>query len=160
MTKKEAKKRIEKLKKEISRHDWLYYVLDRPEISDEAYDCLRRELIKLEKNYPEFITPDSPTQRVGGAPLEKFEKVRHKAPMLSLNDAKSEEEFYDWEKRIKRFLPEVKSFDYYGEIKMDGLAVSLLYKNGSFARGATRGNGIVGEDITDRKSTRLNSSHT
>ena len=153
MTKKEAKKRIEKLKKEISRHDWLYYVLDRPEISDEAYDCLRRELIKLEKNYPEFITPDSPTQRVGGAPLEKFEKVRHKAPMLSLNDAKSEEEFYDWEKRIKRFLPEVKSFDYYGEIKMDGLAVSLLYKNGSFARGATRGNGIVGEDITQNLKT-------
>lgn len=148
----EAKKRIEKLRREIQRHDYLYYVLDKPEISDAAYDALKRELIALEKQYPEFITPDSPTQRVGGPPLEKFEKVIHKVPMLSLQDAFNEQEIFDWEERIKKLAPNDK-FDYFAELKMDGLAVSLIYKDGIFSQGATRGDGITGEDITQNIKT-------
>jgi DNA ligase (NAD+) len=152
MTKQEAKKRIEKLKKEISEQDYLYYVLDRPKISDEAYDSLRRELIELEKKYPELVSPDSPTQRVGGPPLDKFVKVKHKVPMLSLQDAKDEEEFQAWEKRITKLVPG-EGIDYYVEIKMDGLAVTLIYKKGIFFKGATRGDGQVGEDITQNIKT-------
>jgi DNA ligase (NAD+) len=152
MTKAEAKKRIEKLRKEIQHHDYLYYVLDRPEISDAAYDALKRELIALEKQYPEFVTPDSPTQRVGGPPLEKFEKVTHKIPMLSLQDAFNEQEVFDWEERIKKLAPQDK-FDYFTELKMDGLAVSLIYKDGILWKGATRGDGITGEDITQNIKT-------
>ncbi|MGC9048883.1 MAG: NAD-dependent DNA ligase LigA [Patescibacteria group bacterium] len=152
MTKGEAKKRIKKLRKEIQRHDYLYYVLDKPEISDAAYDALKRELIALEKQYPEFITPDSPTQRVGGSPLEKFEKVKHRVPMLSLQDAFNEQEISDWEERIKKLFPDEK-FDYFVELKMDGLAVSLIYKNGIFYKGSTRGDGIIGEDVTQNIKT-------
>ncbi|MFN3302004.1 MAG: NAD-dependent DNA ligase LigA, partial [Patescibacteria group bacterium] len=153
LTKQEAKKRIEKLRKEIQHHDYLYYVLDKPEISDAAYDSLKRELIELEKQFPEFITPDSPTQRIGGKPLEKFEKVKHKIPMLSLQDAMDEKELMDWEERIKKLLAPSEKLDYFVELKMDGLAVSLIYKNGIFFKGATRGDGFTGEEITQNLKT-------
>jgi DNA ligase (NAD+) len=155
ISKEEAKKRIEKLRKEIQHHDYLYYVLDKPEISDAVYDSLKRELIELEKQFPEFITPDSPTQRVGGPPLKEFQKVKHKVPMLTLNDAFSEEEMRDWLKRIERLLSptEFKNLDFFAELKMDGLATSLIYKNGILVRGATRGDGYTGEDITQNVKT-------
>ena len=155
LSKEEAKKRIEQLRKEIQRHDYLYYVLNQPEISDAAYDSLKRELIELEKQFPEFITPDSPTQRVGGKPLDKFEKVTHKVPMLTLNDARDEEELREWEERIKRLLSpsEIKELDYFAELKMDGLAISLIYKDGILQRGATRGDGYTGEDVTQNVKT-------
>ncbi|MCD6412233.1 NAD-dependent DNA ligase LigA [bacterium] len=155
LSKEEAKKRIEKLRKEIEYHYYLYYVLNRPEISDAAYDSLKRELIELEKQFPEFVTPDSPTQRVGGPPLEKFEKVTHKVPMLTLNDAMDEEELREWEERIKRLLSpsEIKKLDYFAELKMDGLAMSLIYRDGILVKGATRGDGYTGEDVTQNVKT-------
>ncbi len=155
LTKEEAKKRIEKLRKEIQHHDYLYYVLNKPEISDAAYDSLKRELIELEKQFPEFITPDSPTQRVGGPPLKEFKKVRHKIPMLTLQDAFSKEEMRDWLKRMERLLTpsEFKNLDFFAELKMDGLATSLIYKDGILVRGATRGDGFTGEDITQNVKT-------
>jgi DNA ligase (NAD+) len=149
----EAKQRIEKLKKEIQHHDYLYYVLDQPEISDAAYDSLKRELLELEKQFPEFITPDSPTQRVGGPPLEKFEKVKHKIPMLSLQDAMNENELEEWQERIKKLLAPSEKLDYFAELKMDGLAVTLIYENGVFLKGATRGDGYIGEEITQNLKT-------
>ncbi|MBC7073949.1 NAD-dependent DNA ligase LigA, partial [Candidatus Parcubacteria bacterium] len=155
LTKEEAKKRIEQLRREIERHDYLYYVLNKPEISDAAYDSLKRELIELEKQFPEFLTPDSPTQRVGGKPLDQFQKVTHKIPMLTLNDAFDEKELKDWEKRIQRLLSpsEISKLDYFAELKMDGLAISLIYKNGKLERGATRGDGWTGEDVTQNVRT-------
>jgi len=155
LSKEEARKRIEKLRKEIERHDYLYYVLNKPEISDAAYDSLKRELIELEKQFPEFVTPDSPTQRVGGKPLEKFEKVVHKIPMLTLNDVRDENELKEWEERIKRLLSpsEIKKLDYFAELKMDGLAMSLIYRDGILFKGATRGNGYIGEDVTQNIKT-------
>ena len=151
----EAKKRVEKLRKEIRRHDYLYYVLDRPEISDAAYDSLKRELVELEKRFPEFITSDSPTRRVGGVPLEGFKKVKHKTPMFTLQDAMDEKELRDWETRIKRLLSpaEIKKLDYFAELKMDGLAISLIYKDGVLLRAATRGDGFTGEDVTNNIKT-------
>lgn len=155
MTKQEAKKRIEKLKKEINHHRYLYHVLDRQEISDAALDSLKHELYKLEQEYPEFITPDSPTQRVGGKPLDKFKKIRHKTPMLSIEDVFSEEELEAWDQRIKKLLnPELtKQVDYFAEMKIDGFGISLIYKNGIFIEGSTRGNGRVGEDVTQNLKT-------
>lgn len=155
MTKKEAKKRVEKLRKEIRHHDYLYYVLDKPIISDAAYDSLKRELIELEKRFPEFITLDSPTQRIGGEPLEKFEKVRHPVPMLSFDDAFSEKEMKDWLKRVSRLLSEdeVSEVDYYCELKIDGLAIELTYEDEILRAGSTRGDGIIGEDVTQNLKT-------
>jgi len=152
MEKQEAKKRIEKLKKEIARYRYLYHVLDKQEITDAALDSLKHELFKLEQEYPEFITPDSPTQRVGGKPLDKFKKVRHKTPMLSIEDVFSFQELKGWEERISKLMPSAK-FDYYAEAKMDGLAISLIYKNGILARASTRGDGKVGEDVTQNIKT-------
>lgn len=147
MNKSEAKKRIEKLKKVISHHRYLYHVLDRQEISDEAHDSLKRELSNLEKQFPDLITPDSPTQRVGGEPLHKFEKVEHRAPMLSIDDVFTRKDIEDWENYLSR-LASNQRFGYFCEVKIDGFAVSLLYKNGLLVRAATRGNGRVGEDVT------------
>ncbi|MFA5069882.1 MAG: NAD-dependent DNA ligase LigA [Patescibacteria group bacterium] len=147
MTKQQAKQRIEKLKKEINHHRYLYHVLDRLEISDAVFDSLKHDLDRLEKEYPEFITPDSPSQRVGGQALAGFSKVRHESPMLSLNDVFTDEEFWDWLKRIKKLVPS-EPLDFYAEIKMDGLAVSLFYEKGIFVRGSTRGDGVTGEDVT------------
>ncbi|MCA9375563.1 MAG: NAD-dependent DNA ligase LigA [Candidatus Doudnabacteria bacterium] len=153
MTKQEAKQRIEQLRTEVARHRYLYHVLDAPEISDAALDSLKHELQELENAYPEFITPDSPTQRVGGQPLEKFEKVEHGERMLSLTDAFEISELEGWEQRMERFLKQEKSWTYFVESKLDGLAVSLLYEDGVFVRGATRGNGRVGENITQNLKT-------
>jgi len=147
MTKEEAKKRIEKLKKLINRHRYLYHVLDKQEIPDEAFDSLKHELLKLETEYPELVTSDSPTQRVGGKPLDKFKKVEHSAPMLSIEDIFSEKELEDWENYLKR-LEKSNEFEYFVEPKIDGFAITLLYKNGVFSTGATRGSGLIGEDVT------------
>ena len=155
MTKKEAKERIEKLKKVINYHRYLYHVLDRQEISDSALDSLKKELFDLEQKYPEFRTPDSPTQRIGGKPLEKFKKVRHPQPMLSFNDAFSKEDMEDWLERISNLLTkdEQKKIDFYCEVKLDGLAIELVYKNEILAVGSTRGDGIIGEDVTQNLKT-------
>jgi len=152
MDKKEAKKRIERLKKVIKRHRYLYHVLDKQEISDGALDSLKHELSQLEQKYPEFITSDSPTQRVGGKPLDKFKKVNHSEPMLSIEDIFSKEELYDWEDYIKK-LTSVNNFKYFCELKVDGFAVSLIYVDGLLDRGATRGDGKTGEDVTNNLKT-------
>jgi len=152
MTKDEAKRRIEKLRKEIDYHRYLYHVLDKIEISDAALDSLKHELYKLEQQFPDLITPDSPTQRVGGKALDKFKKVPHAVPMLSIEDAFALEEVRDWEERMKRLSPHDR-YDYYAEIKMDGLAMSLIYEDGMFAIGATRGDGKIGEDVTQNLKT-------
>ncbi len=131
MTKEEAKKRIEKLKREINYHRYLYHVLDRQEISDDALDSLKHELYELEMKYPEFITPDSPTQRIGGKPLDKFEKVKHIVPQWSFNDAFEEKEILDFDKRLKKELG-VEKLDYTSELKIDGMHVILTYKKGFF----------------------------
>ena len=155
MTKKEAKVRIEKLKRLIHHHRYLYHVLDKQEISEAALDSLKKELFDFEQEFPEFITPDSPTQRVGGKPLEKFEKVRHPTPMLSFNDAFSEKDMEDWRDRISKLLtPEEQSqIDFYCEPKLDGLAIELIYENGILKAGSTRGDGIIGEDVTQNLKT-------
>lgn len=153
MTKKEAKERIEKLKKEISYHRYLYHVKDVQEISDAALDSLKKELFDLELEFPDLITPDSPTQRVGGEPVSEFQKFTHTYPVLSLFDAFSFDDLKDWEKRNDRFLGKNVDFDYYAELKLDGLAIVLYYEKGTLKRGVTRGNGFVGEDVTSNIKT-------
>ncbi len=138
---------IEKLREIIRHHDYCYYVLNSPEISDEEYDALFRKLQELEAKYPELIAPDSPTQRVAGQPQEGFAPFFHSGALLSLNNAFAPEEVRDFDQRVKRML-KVESLDYVVELKIDGLAVNLRYENGVFTRGATRGDGIVGEDVT------------
>lgn len=151
----EAQKRTEKLKKLINHHRYLYHVLDRQEISEAALDSLKKELFDLEQKYPQFITSDSPTQRVGGKPLEKFEKVKHPQPMLSFNDAFSRKDMQDWLERNSKLLTkeEIKKIDYYCEPKLDGLAIELIYENGIFKTGSTRGDGLIGEDVTENLKT-------
>ncbi len=148
----EAEKRIAGLRAEIEHHNYRYYVLDSPEISDAEYDALMRELQQLEAQYPQFLTPDSPTQRVGAEPLEAFGVVEHPLPLLSLGNAFSGEELLAWHTRVARLLGQA-SFDFVGEHKIDGLAVALTYVNGHFTTGATRGDGLRGEDITQNLRT-------
>ena len=152
MTKAEAEKRIEKLKKLINHHRYLYHVQDRQEISDAAFDSLKHELYKLEQEFPEFITADSPTQRVGGKALKEFKKVKHGAPMLSIEDIFSEKELQDWQDYLKRLTPEAQ-LEYFSELKIDGFGISLIYENGLFAHGSTRGDGKIGEDVTQNLKT-------
>ncbi len=152
MTKTEAKQRIEKLRESIEHHRYLYHVLDTQEISDAALDSLKHELYTLEQQFPATITSTSPTQRVGGKALDTFAKVTHRAPMLSMEDIFSEEEFYAWEERVKKLVPR-ETLDTYCELKMDGLAVSLMYENGVLAYGATRGDGKTGENVTHNIKT-------
>ncbi|OIP25347.1 hypothetical protein AUK11_00735 [bacterium CG2_30_37_16] len=152
MNKEEARQRILKLREVINFHRYNYHVLDRQDISEAALDSLKHELAELEEKYPEFITSDSPTQRVGGKPLEKFEKVNHVSPMLSLTDAFSWEELLAWEERIKKLIPD-ENLDYFAELKIDGFAVSLTYENGLLVEGATRGDGKVGENVTQNLKT-------
>jgi DNA ligase (NAD+) len=150
-----AAKRIARLREEIERHNYLYYVLDAPEISDEEYDRLFRELEEMEREHPELVTADSPTQRVGAAPATEFGSVRHRIPMLSLDNAFGHEEFLEFDGRVKRGLglePDAE-VDYVCELKIDGLAMSLTYIDRVLATGATRGNGIEGEDITNNIKT-------
>ena len=152
MNKHDAKARIEKLRREINPHRYLYHVLDKQEISDAALDSLKHELQQLEEQFPNLVTPDSPTQRVGGTPLGEFKKVRHAVRMLSLNDVFSAEETTSWVERIQKIVPG-RVLDFYGEVKMDGLAVSLLYRKGVLVRASTRGDGAIGEDVTQNIKT-------
>jgi len=152
MDKKEAENRIKKLRSEIARLREAYHVSDIG--TDDVYDSLNRELRALLAQYPEFYDPNSPENRVGGKPLDKFVKVKHKIRMTSLNDVFSEEELFDWKNRIEKLLPPKDSpFNYFCEVKFDGLAVSLIYEKGKFVRGSTRGDGLIGEDITENLKT-------
>lgn len=152
MTKLEAQARIEKLREEINHHRYLYYALDAPELTDAMFDGLNNELKKIEAEFPELITPDSPTQRIGAEPLDKFQKVTHSQPMMSLFDAFSEQDMLDWQGRLQKIVPGT-SWQYFAELKMDGLAMSLIYKEGKFVQGATRGDGKVGENVTQNLKT-------
>ncbi len=147
----ESQKRVAILRDEIAAHNHAYYVMDKPSISDKAYDALYQELVAIEKAYPELIVSDSPTQRVGGTVLPGFEKVSHDTPMLSLSNAFNQEDLLNFDQRIKKLTD--KPIQYMCELKIDGLAVSLRYENGEFIRGATRGDGVVGEDITENLRT-------
>ncbi|HEB59274.1 MAG TPA: NAD-dependent DNA ligase LigA [Gammaproteobacteria bacterium] len=144
--------RATQLREEINYHNYRYYVLDDPQIPDAEYDRLLRELQDIESRYPELITPDSPTQRVGAAPLSEFAEVRHEVPMLSLGNAFSEEEVHDFDRRVRERL-QVESVEYTAEPKLDGLAVSLRYEDGLLVQAATRGDGYTGEDITQNVRT-------
>ena len=147
MTKSEAEERIKKLRVLINDYRYHYHVLDESIMSEAAADSLKHELSKLEEEYPDLITPDSPTQRVAGKPLDKFIKVTHKERMISLADVFSHEEIKDWVERNKKLVPGAK-FEYFTDIKMDGLACSLQYEDGLLVRAVTRGDGLVGEDVT------------
>src|SRR5215468_6468871 len=149
---KDVAQRIETLREALHRHNYLYYVEDRPEVSDAEYDRLLRELRELEEAHPELVTPDSPTQSVGGHVAQAFAPVEHKGPMLSLDNALSTDDLREFEGRLRRSLPSAE-LAYVCEPKIDGLGVALLYARGRFARGATRGDGRVGEDITQNLRT-------
>src|SRR5579864_5081154 len=151
-SRRDAEQRLRKLRAELERHNHRYYVLDDPEVSDSEYDRLMRELQALEQEHPELVTPDSPTQRVGAAPLDAFDEVRHAVPMLSLENAFEPEDVQEFDRRIRERL-EVKDVDYTAEPKLDGLAVSLRYEDGKLVRGATRGDGATGEDVTQNLRT-------
>jgi len=153
MDKAEAQKRIAKLREVINRHRYLYHVLDHQEISDAALDSLKHELKTLEDEFPGLITADSPTQRVGGEPLKEFKKIRHRTPMLSLEDVFSAEEAEGWISRNAKIEPEAKSAGLFAELKFDGLALSLIYRNGILESAATRGDGRTGEDVTQNAKT-------
>src|SRR5579864_4055406 len=144
---KDLEKKIESLRDKIRHHEYLYYVLDHPEISDQEFDRLMQQLKDLEAENPSLITPDSPTQRVGGKPREGFVKVRHSSPMLSLDNTYSGEELRGWERRVHE-LSGRKDVDYVCELKLDGMSLALIYENGRLARGVTRGDGTTGEDVT------------
>ncbi len=145
-------KKLEKLREEIRRHDYLYYVAAQPEISDEEYDRLMRELLALEAQHPEFASPDSPSMRVGGMPTKEFPTVAHEIPMLSLGNTYQEDEIRDFDRRVRSLLPDEK-ISYACEVKFDGVSLSLLYANGVLMRGATRGDGVRGDDITGNVRT-------
>jgi len=143
----EAKQRIAELRTELHRHNRLYYVLAEPEITDREYDRLYRELVDLEQQHPDLVTPDSPTQRVGGEPVTEFAAVTHSVPMMSLDNTYSKDELLDFDARVRRLLPDT-AFSYVVEPKIDGVAVSLRYEQGRLVLGSTRGNGVTGDDIT------------
>lgn len=159
MEKREAHARIEKLKQEIEKHRTAYHVYDTETISEGALDSLKKELFELELAFPEYVTPDSPTQRIGGKPLEKFVKVKHVVPMISFFDAFSEEDMIAWLERLENYLGKsvLDKKDiwspFYCELKIDGLAIELVYRNGEFIQASTRGNGIIGEDVTQNLKT-------
>jgi len=157
MTERDAAKKIEKLRRDIRRHEHLYYVLDEPEISDAEYDALMNELKKHEAAHPDLITPDSPTQRVGGKPAEGFKKAQHSRPMLSLDNAYNAEELADWDRRVHELAGNLP-VEYTAELKLDGLSVALLYQPGpdgdaQLTMGLTRGDGQTGEDVTSNIRT-------
>ncbi|HET7060093.1 MAG TPA: NAD-dependent DNA ligase LigA [Candidatus Saccharimonadales bacterium] len=143
----QAEKRLAELRQLMAKYSYEYYVLDQPTVSDAVYDGLMRELKKLEADYPELVTPDSPTQRVGGQPLDKFTKVRHSTRMLSLNDVFSRQDIEAWVKRTEKLMPG-RQHEFFCDIKMDGLACALVYQNGELIQAVTRGDGTVGEDVT------------
>lgn len=151
--KQSPQKRIEELRDLIREHDYNYHVLAQPTISDFEYDQLLYELIQLEKEYPKLVTPDSPTQRVGSDLTKEFKAVQHKIPMLSLSNTYSEEELFDFDRRVREGLPKEEKIEYVCELKIDGLSVSLRYENGKLKTAATRGDGITGEDVTNNVKT-------
>jgi len=157
---KDIKKEIEELRDKVNFHNYRYYVLDSPVISDAEYDRLMRRLEGLEARYPNLITPDSPTQRIGAKPLETFGTVTHTIPMLSLNNAFTKEEAKEFDDRVKKLLKisqesKVRSqeIEYVAEPKIDGLAIELVYEDGRFTAGSTRGDGYTGEDVTQNLKT-------
>jgi DNA ligase (NAD+) len=153
MDNEQARRRHQELVSQLHQHDHLYYVLDQPTISDAEYDRLFRELLTLERTYPELVSTESPSQRVGGMPLEKFTSVRHSLPMLSLENAMDEEELREFDGRCRRFLASDSPIDYVCEMKMDGVAVELVYEQGVLTVGSTRGDGVNGELITENLRT-------
>ena len=142
----------ERLRAELNRHEYLYYVLDQPVIADSEYDLLLRQLQELEKNDPALITPSSPTQRVGGKPREGFIKAAHSSPMLSLDNALNERELREFDRRVRELLKD-EPFQYVAELKMDGLSMAAHYENSHFVRAITRGDGSIGEDVTENART-------
>lgn len=152
MSKAAADKRLHELRRLMAKYSYEYYVLDDPSVSDAIYDGLMQELKKLEADYPELITPDSPTQRVGGKPLSGFNKVQHSSRMLSLNDMFNRDDVEAWVKRIDKILPG-RQHEFSAEIKMDGLACALIYEDGNFVQALTRGDGLIGEDVTENVRT-------
>src|SRR3989338_8715509 len=162
MTTGDIKTRLEKLKETINHHRYLYHVLDRQEISDAALDSLKHELAELEKQYPRYVSPDSPTQRIGGKPLDKFAKIVHKVRQWSFGDAFTEEEIKEFDERVKRMLEKEfpsrtvldgEGMDYVCELKIDGFKIVLTYENGILKTAATRGDGVTGEDVTQNIKT-------
>jgi DNA ligase (NAD+) len=151
MDRQQAEQRVRELHELLNQYNYEYYVLDRPSVPDAEYDRLLQELIDIEKQYPELKTPDSPSQRVGGEPLDAFKKVEHKIPMLSLGNAFNEADLRDFDRRVRQAVGD--DVRYVCELKIDGLAVSLRYENGVFVQGATRGDGTTGEDITENLKT-------
>jgi DNA ligase (NAD+) len=149
----DIRNKAQTLREEIERHNYLYHVLDAPEISDQAYDQLLCELVELETAYPDLRTPDSPTQRVGAEPLAIFNTVRHRVPLLSLDNAFDATELRAFDSRVKRVLKTDEELEYTAELKIDGLTIALTYENGVFIQGATRGNGEEGEDVTANVKT-------
>jgi DNA ligase (NAD+) len=148
-----ARAEVEKLRRKIEHHNYRYYVLDSPEIGDQEYDALMRRLVEIEGAFPELVTPDSPSQKVGGAPREEFGQVRHSVAMLSLNSIYTEEEILEFDARVKKFLKSDEEITYVAEPKIDGLAIELVYERGRFISGSTRGDGYVGEDVTANLKT-------
>ncbi len=154
MLKEQAQARIEELHQLINHHNYQYHVMDQPTITDQEYDQLMQELIRLEEQFPELLRPDSPSQRVGGQPLSSFQKVEHKIPLLSLGNAFNEQDLRDFDRRVRQSARDGEdAISYMVELKIDGLAISLTYENGILVRGATRGDGSVGEDITNNLKT-------
>ncbi len=153
MDRDQARRRHQELARELHRHNHLYFVLDAPEIPDAEYDRLFRELLELERAFPELVTPDSPSQRVGAPPLAKFEPVRHTLPMLSLQNAFDEGQLREFDARVRRFLATQEEIEYVCELKMDGVAVELVYQDGVLTVGSTRGDGTTGEKITENLKT-------
>ncbi|HEX3409895.1 MAG TPA: hypothetical protein VHS07_06415, partial [Candidatus Binataceae bacterium] len=139
---------VVRLREQIDRHNYRYYVLDDPEVTDAEYDLLMRRLEALERDHPELLTPDSPTQRVGAKPSEKFAVVVHRKQMLSLANAMDADEMLKFDQRIKRFLKNDGDIEYVAEVKLDGLAVELIYEDGRLTAASTRGDGLNGEDVT------------
>ncbi len=152
-SRRDAQRRIRALREDLDRHNYRYYVLDAPEIPDSEYDRLMRELQALEQEFPQLVTPDSPTRRVGAAPLKAFGEVRHTVPMLSLDNAFDDEELEAFDTRVHQRLETTDEMEYTAEPKLDGLALSLHYENGVLTRGATRGDGSTGEDVTSNVRT-------
>jgi len=148
-----VKDKIEQLRRQIRRYDYEYYVLAQPSVSDFEYDQLMKELEELERRHPELITPDSPSQRVSGQPTKEFPTVKHRYPMLSLANTYNAGEFVDFDQRVRNGLPPDSPVEYVAELKIDGVAISLLYENGLLVRGATRGDGIQGDDVTPNVRT-------
>ncbi len=147
MTKSQAAARVAKLRGLIDEYRYRYHVLNESTMSEAAADSLKHELTEIETQFPDLITPDSPSQRVAGAALPGFTQVRHSSRMLSLNDVFSREELEAWVERVKKLAPD-RQLEFFVDIKMDGLACALVYENGRFVRAVTRGDGLVGEDVT------------